>query len=817
MARVNGPSRDELDARGREFAGRVERAIRTTLRAVAADARVVDDLARIQTVWNGVVTKSLMPRLFIAWNTAVDGVREQLEKLNERQPEALIAAVFEIPKVSNPLAETFLSTAQNRLSALGDHVWYTARGEMITGMQLGEGVAELRDRVIASANISIPRATTIARTEVNSAMNNGAYEQMKALGVPTIKEWIATNDSRTRESHEEVDGEEIDGDAKFMVGGFPMDHPHDLSAPPSETINCVIGSTQVDTPLIQMAMRSWLDGDVIEIRTSAGKTLTVTPNHPVLTASGWLLASQLKVGDNVLCGNLIRRFTRPLHNEQRRPAKISKIFDSASSFGVASDRERMANFHGERRQAEIRVISEDRQLGLEVVPARTEEINKLSLTATYETCACFSSTQGSLLALDAAGFIVQNSVCATCGVSVLRETSSVMHSGRSEASSVSLGNSAYFNSGLEQDISNRGARDVERLADSDHRFTLDVSTDNVVSIIVRPYSGHVYNLSTTTGWYTGNSIITGNCRCTLAWEIADEEDEEDEEDDFGDALAAGAFHLPGQHNQQDHARESKSSGEAQGLKRLNAMKDAYASGYTVDSSLESGGSRAEIDIVTLSDGTKAVRKVLKKNETRREYLAGRVFDALKDDESSGVTTAQVNDDTIITTYASGQTGAARLDKVTANKRGYRAIDEATKTEHERQAKLPGGKELALLDALIENHDRHSLNWIVSDDGSAIEPIDQGEARFEPSYMFNMQGGRDESIPSSPIGDYWFGLDEFDSGIISEIKPRYTRADIARYRANIAQLRGEFQSDAEKQWFDFINRRLDQIEGRIASD
>ncbi len=238
MARVTGPSRRELDARGDEFAARVSRAIRTTLRDVAQRTHGVDDLTRIETVWRSIVKNSLAPHLRKQWNAAVLGVRVQLEEINERDRATLLAAVFEIPQVSNPLAETFLAEAQNRLTAIGDVVWYTARGEMLIGMQLGEGVAELRERVKASANVSSKRAEVIARTEVNSAMNNGAYEQMKALDVTTVKEWIATNDSRTRESHEEVDGEEIAGDAKFMVGGYAMDHPHDLNAPPSETINC---------------------------------------------------------------------------------------------------------------------------------------------------------------------------------------------------------------------------------------------------------------------------------------------------------------------------------------------------------------------------------------------------------------------------------------------------------------------------------------------------------------------------------------------------------------------------------------------------
>lgn len=239
MARVTGPSRDELDARGDEFAARVRRTIRATLTEVAETTRTENDLGRIRTVWRRTATETLAPHITRAWNTAVEGVRTQLEKINLDRQRALTAApVFEIPKVSNPLAKSFLDGATNRLVGIGDLVWETARGELIKGLDLGEGVAEIRERVIESANLSTRRAEVVARTEINSAMNNGAYAQMQVLDVATIKEWIATNDSRTRESHAEVDGEEIDGDAKFMVGGFPMDHPHDLSAPPGETINC---------------------------------------------------------------------------------------------------------------------------------------------------------------------------------------------------------------------------------------------------------------------------------------------------------------------------------------------------------------------------------------------------------------------------------------------------------------------------------------------------------------------------------------------------------------------------------------------------
>lgn len=236
MARVLGPKLAQLDARADELAARVQRAIRTTLTDVARDVDEVEDLNRIRTIWRSVVDGALLPRVSIAWQSAADDVYYQLAKLRTRK--ALVSAVFEIPKVRHESAEVLLDNARNRLVGVGDQVWVTARGEMLRGVQSGEGILEIRERIVASTELSAPRAAVVARTEVNAAMNAGAYEQMKTLGLPAIKEWIATDDERTRHTHREVDGEEIDGDAKFTVGGHPMDYPHDPLGPPEETINC---------------------------------------------------------------------------------------------------------------------------------------------------------------------------------------------------------------------------------------------------------------------------------------------------------------------------------------------------------------------------------------------------------------------------------------------------------------------------------------------------------------------------------------------------------------------------------------------------
>jgi hypothetical protein len=46
--------------------------------------------------------------------------------------------------------------------------------------------------------------------------------------------------------------------------------------------------------------------------------------------------------------------------------------------------------------------------------------------------------------------------------------------------------------------------------------------DDIISVDVFSYSGHVYNLHTKYGYYNTNNLISGNCRCALLPFIEDE-------------------------------------------------------------------------------------------------------------------------------------------------------------------------------------------------------------------------------------------------------------------------------------------------------
>ena len=82
------------------------------------------------------------------------------------------------------------------------------------------------------------QAIRSARTIVTGAENKGrqdSYARAEADGIILQKEWIATNDGRTRHSHARLDGAIVDQDKKF---DNDLMYPGDPSGRPEEVWNC---------------------------------------------------------------------------------------------------------------------------------------------------------------------------------------------------------------------------------------------------------------------------------------------------------------------------------------------------------------------------------------------------------------------------------------------------------------------------------------------------------------------------------------------------------------------------------------------------
>ena len=83
------------------------------------------------------------------------------------------------------------------------------------------------------------RALRIARTEIMTASNIGSMEGAKATGEALEKFWIATYDSRTRDTHMVIEAQNPKMmNETFQVGMYNMQHPGDPAGGAEEVINC---------------------------------------------------------------------------------------------------------------------------------------------------------------------------------------------------------------------------------------------------------------------------------------------------------------------------------------------------------------------------------------------------------------------------------------------------------------------------------------------------------------------------------------------------------------------------------------------------
>jgi hypothetical protein len=83
-------------------------------------------------------------------------------------------------------------------------------------------------------------ALRVVRTEGNRLANAGSYlnsEDLKAEGMDIRRQWVATLDGRTRDSHQTLDGQYEDENGLFHIHGLSARYPGDFGDP-AEDINC---------------------------------------------------------------------------------------------------------------------------------------------------------------------------------------------------------------------------------------------------------------------------------------------------------------------------------------------------------------------------------------------------------------------------------------------------------------------------------------------------------------------------------------------------------------------------------------------------
>jgi hypothetical protein len=85
---------------------------------------------------------------------------------------------------------------------------------------------------------SMNRAVTISRTLTTAAANGGKLEGWKQSGFVKKKRWRAANNKRTRKDHREANGQTVDIDKPFRVGGEKLMYPGDPAGSAKQIVKC---------------------------------------------------------------------------------------------------------------------------------------------------------------------------------------------------------------------------------------------------------------------------------------------------------------------------------------------------------------------------------------------------------------------------------------------------------------------------------------------------------------------------------------------------------------------------------------------------
>ncbi|RLB68454.1 MAG: hypothetical protein DRH08_00910 [Deltaproteobacteria bacterium] len=221
------------------------------------------------------------------------------------------------------------STKRNINRAIGQGVTLGETNEQIVRRLRGTAANGFSDGVYQTTRHN---ARTTVRTSITHVSTHAREETFKA-NEEVVKgvQWVSTLDGRT-------------------------------------TFICHPPGTRVSSlGALRSVFRRPYEGDLVLVRTASGKQLRATPNHPVLTSSGWRPIQEVQPGREVLYAVSGDGLCVACRDDVGVPPEIGKVADAAlegSACDVRLERATAGDFHGDipGGDCEVHVASPNRHL-----------------------------------------------------------------------------------------------------------------------------------------------------------------------------------------------------------------------------------------------------------------------------------------------------------------------------------------------------------------------------------------------------------------------------------------------------------------------
>lgn len=149
-------------------------------------------------------------------------------------------ALYDEGTVANLLDEDKQLLPAPRVNIPKDMRWNAShvRSALTQSFLTGESIPDMAKRLRGVADMNVRSAIRIARTAITGTENRArvdSYVAANDIGINCEKQWMASLDGRTRDSHRALDGHHVKPDAVFDNG---CRFPGDPQAPAGEAYNC---------------------------------------------------------------------------------------------------------------------------------------------------------------------------------------------------------------------------------------------------------------------------------------------------------------------------------------------------------------------------------------------------------------------------------------------------------------------------------------------------------------------------------------------------------------------------------------------------
>lgn len=385
----------------------------------------------------------------------------------------------------------------------------TAAREIARGRGLADVQRAIKDE-LAKAGY---RTRRLVQTELSNYMQQGMVAGAKRDEL-VYKEPRANAEYHCMRLHLKRDGQPQLYRLRDVIGNSNVGRPPSgwvFTIGPVHPF-CLLPGTRVSASGVQATTERWYEGEVVVLRTASGKRLSVTPNHPVLTRSGWVPAGLLHEGADLVRDLRPHWEPRAGHHVEDGPAPVEEVAEAlrlsptAAAVQVPVSPE---HFHGDGAHDQVAVVRADGLLHYTSHAALREHLDQRRLVVASNLAFALAGLGALHLARHRHGGAAQGLVCLAHAL-LLDLEGFVPGPGL-----LGLGEPSGLYAGLGEPAPDGGSGRAEHARKAVLGLSGQVARDELVQVDREHYSGHVYNLQSWAGYYFAEGLATSNCYCIL--------------------------------------------------------------------------------------------------------------------------------------------------------------------------------------------------------------------------------------------------------------------------------------------------------------